>query len=412
MKDEFISTTPMLDLLPVRSLSSRTKKAYSKEDGMAQLCALIAPMSLGLALVNYFPRWWQFLTNHGVVDDVSISMEDYNVVEMFLELISVPILLASMLVSVALVYWHDEAKVRHSEAASGRLSPASECEQTPTSVLDSVPENEYANFTFQELLKEAKSAEKDLNVRKALQLYERALMRKPSDKSTELLVCKIKCDLGFLIFDTTHEGPMKQFFTCESNETLKYATELVKQALEGARQLTERYPQDNTAFTLLALCIGRQILVSTQSKQKVRLAVEMHAAAQKAISLNPKDDQAHFMLARWHNDIASLPRVMKTLVRFIYGSSLKGKFENAIASAKTAISLNPSNIVNKVELGRAYTGLGDLASAQAVYKEVIHLEVDDVNAALYRQLALDDIERIESGKPVGSLARPWWAMGT
>ena len=179
-----------------------------------------------------------------------------------------------------------------------------------------------------------------------------------------------------------------------------------------SQQLTERYPQDNTAFTLLALCIGRQILVSTQSKQKVRLAVEMHAAAQKAISLNPKDDQAHFMLARWHNDIASLPRVMKTLVRFIYGSSLKGKFENAIASAKTAISLNPSNIVNKVELGRAYTGLGDLASAQAVYKEVIHLEVDDVNAALYRQLALDDIERIESGKPVGSLARPWWAMGT
>ena len=111
MKDELISTTPMLDLLPVRSLSSRTKQAYSKEDGMAQLCALIAPMSLGLALVNYFPRWWQFLTNHGVVDDVSISMEDYNVVEMFLELISVPILLASMLVSVALVYWHDEAKV-------------------------------------------------------------------------------------------------------------------------------------------------------------------------------------------------------------------------------------------------------------------------------------------------------------
>ena len=51
------------------------------------------------------------MTNHGVVDDVSISMEDYNVVEMFLELISVPILLASMLVSVALVYWHDEAKV-------------------------------------------------------------------------------------------------------------------------------------------------------------------------------------------------------------------------------------------------------------------------------------------------------------
>ena len=151
-------------------------------------------------------------------------------------------------------------QVRHSEAASGRLSPASECEQTPTSVLDSVPENEYASFTFQELLKEAKSAEKDLNVRKALQLYERALMRKPSDKSTELLVCKIKCDLGFLIFDTTHEGPMKQFFTCESNETLIYATELVKQALEGARQVSHAISKKDTKILAVIACSSRGFL--------------------------------------------------------------------------------------------------------------------------------------------------------
>ena len=137
----------------------------------------------------------------------------------------------------------------------------------------------------------------------------------------------------------------------------------------------------------------------------------MHDAAKQAISLNPHDDAAHFMLARWHNDIASLPSFLKTLVRFIYGSSLKGSFEDAIQSAQQAIEIDPKNLVNRVELGRAYTGMGDLDRAKAVYKDVVHLEVEDVNSALYRQLAIDDIERIESGKPVGSLARPWWAIG-
>ena len=36
-------------------------------------------------------------------------------------------------------------------------------------------------------------------------------------KEARFKVCKVKCDLGFLIFDTVHDGPMKQFFTrCET----------------------------------------------------------------------------------------------------------------------------------------------------------------------------------------------------
>ena len=102
---------------------------------------------------------------------------------------------------------------------------------------------------------------------------------------------------------------------------------------------------------------------------------------------------------------------MKTLVRLFFGSSLRGSFQSAIASSKEAIELNPANLVNKVELGRAYTGMGNLAGAKSVYESVLHLKVTDVNAALYKQIALDDLERMEQGKPVGSLARPWWAVG-
>ena len=69
-------------------------------------------------------------------------------------------------------------------------------------------------------------------------LLQRALEERPSHRGTQLQLCKVKCDLGFLIFDTTHDGPMKQFFTCQSHETLEIATDLVSNALTEAKQVS------------------------------------------------------------------------------------------------------------------------------------------------------------------------------
>jgi len=413
--------------------------------------AYIAPVISGLVLVHNLPGWLTFVKEDGVVDDVSISLAEQDGVEMLLHLVSVPVVTICFLSSLMILHVQTKlaappgsttasltplAQVTRARMpgqvvrARIALEPAQDPQDfelshekedssldknVPVACAISMPkpkaDDDLVDHTFAELLRQGILAEKDLDVRKAVELYERALEERPSHRGTQLQLCKVKCDLGFLIFDTTHDGPMKQFFTCQSHETLEIATDLVSNALTEAKQLTEEDPEDHTAFTLLALCTGRQILLETHNKAKVSLAKQMHDAAQQAIALNPKDDQAHFMLARWHNDIASLPSFLKTLVRFIYGSSLKGTFDHAIKSSQEAIALNPNKIVNKVELGRAYTGIGDLERAKQVYKEVLHLEVEDVNAALYRQLAVDDIERMEQGKPVGSLARPWWAIG-
>lgn len=393
-------------------------KTFSKMDDTTEWVAYIAPVFSSLALVHSLPNWLQFIRQGGVLDEVSLSMEELsNPSEMLLHLLSVPIISVTLLASMVLLFTHNSSSNPVTTTTVDWLPPKVASPRSKAVVALARPRLEPTrgptSMTFDELVKEGAMAEKDLDVRKALHLYQRALGENPSHLRTRLQLCKVKCDLGFLIFDTKHDGPMKQFFTCESQETLEEAAQLVSQALQEAQKLTEENSEDHSAFTLLALCTGRQILLESQSKKKVRLARDMHDAAKRAIDLNPKDDAAHFMLARWHNDIASLPSFLKTLVRFIYGSSLKGTFQNAIESAQTAISLNPTNLVNKVELGRAYTGLGDLDRAKAVYKEVVsmHLEVQDVNSALYRQLAVDDIERMENGVQVGSLARPWWAVG-
>ena len=81
---------------------------------------------------------------------------------------------------------------------------------------------------------------------------------------------------------------------------------------------------------------------------------------------------------------------------------------------EAALRANPHNLVARVELGRAYVGMGALGKARAAFEEAVgdaaRYPVEDVNDALYRQMAIDDIDRMRRGVPLGSLARPWWAL--
>lgn len=365
------------------------------------IAAPFAPASLGLALVSALPRWRVDAFGGGRYVSV------------------VPLLLVSYFVSIAALLLLDTGNRKEHKGKDDDAMPP----QAKVHPLQAVPDaptgqaakprrrDSLAGLGHDELVDRSALAERELDVRRAAELLHLAHNLDPECHSTRLQLCKVRCDLGFLIFDVSNGGPMTRFFECREGETAEAATKLVTSALAGARDLVSGRPDCHQARTLLALCIGRSILVETKNRRKVHLAKEMHDAAMAAVSLNSEDDQAHFMLARWHNDIASLPGVLKTLVRFVYGTGLKGSFERAVECSKTAIALNPGNLVNKVELGRAYTGLGNLESAKRVYEQVLDLEVLDVNSALYKQIALDDIGRMERGEPVGSLARPWWAVG-
>ena len=262
---------------------------------------LVAPTSLGLALCHSLPAWWSFVfVHHGFTEDlVTLAEEDASAEDLLLHLLSVPLLALALFTSLAilLVAMPPEAKTfDHGQPeAPVALAPARKAKPSPPPPKSPCVKG----MAFDDLFRAGTLAEEELRVREALAFYASALAMDPAHLPTKLQLCKTKCDLGFLIFDVLNDGPMKQFFTCASGDTAQQATALVSEALEDCKRITRDHPDDNTAFTLLALCIGRTILVETNNKKKVRLAGEMHAAALKAIELNPRDDQAHFMLARW-----------------------------------------------------------------------------------------------------------------
>lgn len=274
---------------------------------------LVAPACFGLALVHAFPSWWHFVFEIGGVEDepsLPLLEAPTSIEALAFHVLSVPILALSLLASLALLHWHASTLLGSDKQAAEmcamtlnttqtRLTPgvdawinsgakvyphglgadssrAKQREQQQQEVSD-FDGAAYANLTVDELLREGTSAERALDVRKALSLYQVRLVtapisRPPTQRPTEsssltpnslfplsrllsaqraleldeshiearIQANKARCDLGFLIFDTANNGPMKQFFTCRETDTIKYATDLVGRALTGARQVRHR----------------------------------------------------------------------------------------------------------------------------------------------------------------------------
>ena len=269
-------------------------------------------------------------------------------------------------------------------------------------------------MTVDDCVRAGAAAERALDVRSAVAHYSRAVelaggSDSPDAANHEVRMCKAMCDLSFLIFDAANGGPMTRFFQCRKDETEALASRLLARATAGAMK--------HDAFPLLALCLGRRVLLETQPKRKLHLAREMRIACERAICADPSDGRGHFLLGRWHNDVASLPSVAKAIAGWVFGPGArlqKGTHSDAVGCCEAALRANPHNLVARVELGRAYVGMGALGKARAAFEEAVgdaaRYPVEDVNDALYRQMAIDDIDRMRRGVPLGSLARPWWAL--
>ena len=198
----------MVTKAPASVLGSEGKS--SSMDDTAAWVAYIAPVFSSLALVHSLPNWLQFIRQGGVLDEVSLSMEDLsNPSEMLLHLLSVPIIGVTLLASMVILFAHnspsaaetmklssmeDEAERRVTTSANSvrkvdwlpakvAVAPAKDTRLEAANDGDGGKAEDEANaarprlepgtsLTFDELVKEGRIAEKDLDVRRALHFYQ------------------------------------------------------------------------------------------------------------------------------------------------------------------------------------------------------------------------------------------------
>ncbi|RPI02381.1 MAG: hypothetical protein EHM72_04300 [Calditrichaeota bacterium] len=149
-------------------------------------------------------------------------------------------------------------------------------------------------------------------------------------------------------------------------------TENFKKAEDFARQAIEICPNSDMAHLSLSIAIGRVALMSGK-KEQVQLSQYVKAEAEKALELNPQNDTAHHVYARWHRKVATLSGISKTFAKILYGGLPPASLEDAEKHFLKAAELKPDHINHYLELGITYEEMNQPEKAKAAYQKALAL---------------------------------------
>ena len=135
-------------------------------------------------------------------------------------------------------------------------------------------------------------------------------------------------------------------------------------ALRYAEEAVRLAPTDSDAHLSVAISLGKMTPLMS-SKEKVQASRRIKQSAEEAVRLNPRSDYAWHLLGRWHQALADMSSLMRSIVRLVYGSLPPASNEEAVRCFKKAIALKPGRLIHRVELGRTYAQMGKETEARA-----------------------------------------------
>ena len=103
----------------------------------------------------------------------------------------------------------------------------------------------------------------------------------------------------------------------------------------------------------MAIAMGRMAMVSS-GKEKVIDVREIKRYADLALKYDAKSFKAWHILGKWNFEVSNLNGIEKALIKILYGGVPQASVDDAIKYYEKAKSLEPSFILNLLELARAY----------------------------------------------------------
>ena len=189
------------------------------------------------------------------------------------------------------------------------------------------------------LIDKAKAFERKFQADEALPLYLSA--EKVEPKNPDLLV-RIARQYRYLMTDAS-----------DTQEKLR----LGRLALDYSNRAAECGPKDCDAQLAPAITLGKMLPYLPQ-KEQVSASPKIKESVDKALAIDPRNDNAWHILGRWNRVLADISGAKRMLAGLIYGQLPKGSYEDAEAAMKKAIALNPNRLMHYIELGRTYAQMG------------------------------------------------------
>jgi tetratricopeptide (TPR) repeat protein len=147
-------------------------------------------------------------------------------------------------------------------------------------------------------------------------------------------------------------------------------------ALKYAKRAVEKGPNSSHAHLSLAIAAGKITdFVDNRTKMEYARVIEREAA--KAIQLNPKNDLAYLVLAKWNFEMSNLNPILRGIAQMIYGQVPPSSQEKAVEYFKKAISIAPNQIVYHFSYAQALDQMGKKEEARTEYQKVLQLTATD-----------------------------------
>jgi tetratricopeptide (TPR) repeat protein len=205
-----------------------------------------------------------------------------------------------------------------------------------------------------QLITAGDTLDKENRNQEALALYLRADGQKPNDAEIQWRLSK---QYSQLMADASSVSEKRQ---------------LSQMALKSAQRAVSLDPTNAQAHLSLAIVYGR-IALNESARRKVEMSRLIRQEAETAARLDPKNDYAWHVLGRWNYEIANFNPVLKALAQTVYGKLPEASNEKAVACFSKAIALQPRRVSHHVGLGRAYLALGEKQKARDEFNKAISL---------------------------------------
>ncbi|MBN8417770.1 MAG: hypothetical protein J0L73_02495 [Verrucomicrobia bacterium] len=199
--------------------------------------------------------------------------------------------------------------------------------------------------TVGELIAKGDKYDLTFEANRALNYYLQAVELEPNNVP---LLLRIARQYRYLMADARSNEDKLKF----GNTALGYGTRAAKLA-----------PHDSEAQLSSAITYGK-MLPYEGSKAQVEISPFIKAAADKAIRLDPRNDTAWHVLGRWHQVLANVGVLKRTLGGILYGKLPVTTNEAALKCFAQAIAINPKRLRHYIELGRTYAQMGKNAEAR------------------------------------------------
>ena len=147
-------------------------------------------------------------------------------------------------------------------------------------------------------------------------------------------------------------------------------------ARDEAERLLAQFPDSALSHHYDAVASGRYAQFAG-GKEKVSYAERVRGAAERALEIDPSNEESWLTLGSYFYEVATLNTALRFFAKALYGASLEGGLEDAEAALARALKLDPEHIYAHLILARVRWEQKDWEGCHALCERIGELPLRD-----------------------------------